>query len=126
LHYLHSKRFRRAAPITTNMAHLTLERLIPIEFPVPPRDEQRAIVDRYEQMRDMRNELGAAIRDRERSALWQSVLKAAFEGRLVPQEPTDAPACALLARLREGNVARHVTPARRRRSRDAAQGALTL
>jgi hypothetical protein len=32
--------------------------------------------------------------------LWQAILKRAFEGRLVPQDPADEPAEALLARIR--------------------------
>jgi type I restriction enzyme S subunit len=34
------------------------------------------------------------------SALRQSILKSAFEGRLLPQDPNDEPASTLLARLR--------------------------
>jgi hypothetical protein len=39
------------------------------------------------------------------SAQRQSILKAAFEGRLVPHDPADEPASALLARLRDGDGA---------------------
>ena len=35
------------------------------------------------------------------SALRQSILKKAFSGQLVPQDPTDEPAAALLSRLRD-------------------------
>jgi len=117
LHYLHSKRFRRAAPITTNMAHLTLERLLPIEFPLPPREEQTVIVNRYHGMRDMIDDLTPALEDRDRNALRQAILKAAFEGRLAPQDPADEPASALLARLRDGHRGNGV---RQRRARAAA------
>jgi len=34
----------------------------------------------------------------------QSILKTAFEGRLVSQDPTDEPASVLLARLRGGRA----------------------
>lgn len=51
------------------------------------------------------------------SKLRQSILKAAFEGRLVPQDPADEPASALLVRLRS---CRPGKPARRRRARTAA------
>jgi type I restriction enzyme S subunit len=117
LHYLHSKRFRRTAPITTNMAHLTLERLLTIEFPLPPKKEQQVIVHRSREMGDTIEDMNFTIGDRERGALRQSVLKAAFEGRLVPQDPADEPASALLARLRNGHPG---NGARRRRARTAA------
>jgi hypothetical protein len=51
------------------------------------------------------------------SKLRQSILKAAFEGRLVPQDPADEPAPALLVRLRSFGPGKG---ARRRRARAAA------
>ena len=48
-------------------------------------------------------------------ALRQSILKAAFEGRLVPQDPTEEPASALLARIRGGGAAEPSPPRRRGR-----------
>ena len=51
-------------------------------------------------------------------ALRRSVLKAAFEGKLVPQDPTDEPASVLLERIRaERAAAEAERPARRRRTR---------
>jgi type I restriction enzyme, S subunit len=47
-------------------------------------------------MRDTIDDVESAIGDRDRDALRQSVLKAAFEGRLVPQDPADEPAVKLL------------------------------
>jgi len=38
--------------------------------------------------------------------LRQSILKRAFEGRLVPQDPNDEPASALLARIQAGEAPR--------------------
>ncbi|HEU0155667.1 MAG TPA: hypothetical protein VFQ82_06315, partial [Stellaceae bacterium] len=105
LYYLKSKRFRRAAPITTNMAHLTLERLKPMEFPLPSTEEQMVIVRRYREAQALIDETLIAGGSRERDALRQSVLKSAFEGRLVAQDPADEPASALLARLRESAAA---------------------
>jgi type I restriction enzyme S subunit len=46
--------------------------------------------------------------------LRQSVFKAAFEGRLVPQDPADEPASALLARLRAAPEQRGKPVSRRR------------
>jgi type I restriction enzyme S subunit len=46
--HMHFQRFAREARITTNIAHLSASRLKPIEFPVPPLDEQRRIVDTLE------------------------------------------------------------------------------
>ncbi len=55
---------------------------------------------------------------RDRIALRQSILKAAFEGRLVPQDPADEPASALLARLREGGSGALASRGRRGKKRD--------
>ena len=49
--------------------------------------------------------------------LRQSILKQAFSGRLVPQEPSDEPASVLLARLREEH------PPRPRRSQRPTRSA---
>lgn len=47
-HHMHSGRFTRESRITTNIAHLSIGRLRAVEFPVPPLDEQRRIVDLLE------------------------------------------------------------------------------
>lgn len=44
-HHMHSGRFKRESRITTNIAHLSATRLKSVEFPVPPLDEQRRIVE---------------------------------------------------------------------------------
>ena len=94
---MHSGRFKKESRITTNIGHLTQVRFVVMEFPLPPIDEQRVIVTLFSQCleegeTELRNVPSA-------SQLRQSILKSAFEGRLVPQDPADEPASALLARL---------------------------
>jgi type I restriction enzyme S subunit len=118
-YYLHSQKFRRLSPITTNMAHLTQVRFVVMEFPVPPLDEQRAIAERYHTALLAVRDVDMLIAREEREALRQSVLKAAFEGRLVPPDSRDEPAGDFLVRLRETNPA-DMPRSRRRNHRDAA------
>jgi type I restriction enzyme S subunit len=106
-HYMRSGRFTREARITTNIAHLSVSRLKPIEFPLPPTEEQRRIAEEVERQmsfieaceRSVDAGLGVS------AALRRSVLKAAFEGRLVPQDPTDVPASVLLDQVRADRAA---------------------
>lgn len=69
--------------------------------PIPPRAEiaeiLRRVSDALARTADTLSVLDAEAADAAR--LKQSILKAAFEGRLVPQDPADEPASALLARL---------------------------
>jgi type I restriction enzyme S subunit len=78
-----------------------------IRLPLPPREEQTRIVaeverqlsfiDACERSVDTGLEVSAALR--------RSVLRAAFEGKLAPQDPTDEPASVLLDRIRAERAA---------------------
>lgn len=56
-HCLYSSRFQKAVKQTTNIAHLSASRLIPIEFPCPPENEQKRIVNRIESIFDLCDQL---------------------------------------------------------------------
>jgi type I restriction enzyme S subunit len=76
-------------------------------FPLPPLAEQRRIVAEVERRLSVVEALEAAVEANLARAerLRQAILKRAFEGRLVPQDPDDEPASALLERIeaeREG------------------------
>jgi len=70
--------------------------------PVPPLSEQVRIGDEVERLVSVAEKASAAVTvDECRCArLRQSILKWAFEGKLVDQDPTDEPAERLLARIR--------------------------
>lgn len=98
LAYLKNGRFQKIASITVNLAHLGAGRFAEIEFPVPPLAEQRKIVeivDHHFSLIDASNRIIEASLARA-SRLRQSILKRAFEGKLVAQDPTDESAAKLL------------------------------
>ena len=70
-------------------------------FPLPPLAEQRRIVDEVERRLSVVEALEQAVEANLTRArrLRQAILKKAFEGRLVPQNPNDEPASALLERI---------------------------
>lgn len=71
-------------------------------IPVPTLDEQKRIVaeieKRFERADKLEQVVADALADAEK--LKQSVLKKAFRGKLVPQNPDDEPAAVLLDRIR--------------------------
>lgn len=79
---------------------LTLLRSFPL--PVPPLLEQHRVVEEVERLLSLSAEVGTAARSNVArcSTARQSILKWAFEGRLVDQDPNDEPASALLERIR--------------------------
>lgn len=98
---LRSHRFRLAARVTTNIAHLGGNRFSNIEFPLPPMEEQEAIVERAEQQLAALNRMQAELELNFAAAVGmrQSILRHAFAGKLVPQDPNDEPASELLKRI---------------------------
>jgi type I restriction enzyme S subunit len=117
-HYLRSGRFKRESRITTNIGHLTQVRFVVMEFPLPPTDEQKAIVDLVAEYEGaVIDTVGTVFQTEATDAarLKQSILKAAFEGRLVSQDNADEPASGLLAK-----VAAATPVARRRNGHGAA------
>lgn len=79
---------------------LTACRYLPI--PVPPESEQRRIVEEVDRQLSFIAVCERAVDSglARSAALRRSVLKAAFEGRLVPQDSSDEPASMLLERIR--------------------------
>ena len=73
-----------------------------IVFPLPPIAEQRRIVAEVERRLSVIQQAEAAVEANLTRAerLRQSILKQAFSGKLVPQDPDDEPASVLLERIR--------------------------
>jgi type I restriction enzyme S subunit len=84
--------------------HLTAKLLRKWPVALAPLAEQREIIRRLDlaerQRRSTASAVSVALQDND--ALDQSILAKAFRGELVPQDPTDEPAAALLARIRSG------------------------
>lgn len=100
LNHLHSRVFMRASSLTTNIAHLTSERLKPLPFPLPPMAEQAEIVRRVRKVLERTNGIAthaSQLRSREKS-LSTAIVAKAFRGELVPQDPSNASAQGMLTR----------------------------
>jgi type I restriction enzyme S subunit len=73
-----------------------------LPIPLPPLAEQEESVAEIERRLSVVEEVEAQVEAglKRAARLRQSILKQAFEGRLVPQDPSDEPAEALLERIR--------------------------
>ena len=97
----HGRReIEQVAASTSGLHTLSISKIEALPFPIPPPAEAAEALRRIDEAlaaaADTVFMLDAEAADAAR--LKQSILKAAFEGRLVPQDPADEPASALLAR----------------------------
>lgn len=94
---------RRVASSTSGLYTLSITKVQALPVPLPPLAEQEEIVAEVERRLSVIEEVEAGVEaDLKRAArLRQSILKRAFAGKLVPQDPSDEPASVLLERIRK-------------------------
>lgn len=102
-----------------NQPALNKRRIEAIQIPLPPIEEQGRIVAEVERQLSFVEACGRAVDAglARSAALRRSVLKAAFEGRLIPQDPSDESASVLLERIRDRRL---TAPSAKRRARQSA------
>jgi len=99
-------------------ANVNGTKLQALTLPLPPLAEQEEIVAEVERRLSVAEGVEAQVQAglKRAARLRQAILKRAFEGRLVPQDPADEPAEALLERIRAERAA-NAKPKRKGRSR---------
>jgi len=104
--------------------NISLSTLHGMPIPLPPINEQKQIAVQADEKLSVIEKAGEGVERQlvHTSRLRQSILKRAFEGRLVPQDPNDEPASALLERIRATRADAPKAAARRGRKRAAAGG----
>lgn len=105
-----------AARTTAGIYKINQPHICGFGFPLPPFAEQAIIMERIapalSQVDHQEAEITTALA--KIAALRQAILKKAFSGSLVPQDPADEPASALLAQIRAKPSAQKSRPPRRK------------
>ena len=115
-----------------NINNLRRENIEDMFIPLPSLTEQEQIVSELERRLSVADEIEATIGAELTRAgrLRQSILKDAFSGKLVPQDPNDEPACVLLEKIRdekeEQQPKRKRTPTKSKIASSAKQLSLPL
>lgn len=112
------RRLEEYAPATAQK-NINIETLKNIAVALPPYTEQEEIVAEVERRLSVAEGVEAQVEAglKRAARLRQAILKRAFEGRLVPQDPDDEPAEALLERIRAERAAANGKLKRKGRAR---------
>ena len=112
------KPLEQTARSTAGHQRISLSDLKAFRLPLPPLAEQHRIVAEVERLLSLADNLDAMLTKHltQSDRLRQSILKRAFEGKLVPQDPTDEPASVLLERIRKEREAQPTSKKPRRRA----------
>lgn len=111
---------RSAQGIAGSMPKISQPIIEAAEVPLPPLDLQRSLVRRLSDDLTITGRMAAEVErsDVRMRGLRRTILAAAFSGQLVPQNPADVPASALLERIRAERAA--ATPSKRARKAKAS------
>lgn len=93
----------RTAATSAGQYNVSVSALNTLTIPLPPKQEANYIAEEVERRLSVVDKLEATVEEnlKQAASLRQSILKQAFSGELVPQDPDDEPAGVLLARIRE-------------------------
>ncbi|WP_428381041.1 restriction endonuclease subunit S [Nevskia ramosa] len=110
------QRLEAAAKSTAGHKRISLSDLHPFPIPLPPEAEGLKIVESlrhsFERIERMASEIELGLK--QSTAQRKNILRAAFAGQLVPQDPNDEPASALLDRIRVARKESAAVPHRRK------------
>jgi type I restriction enzyme S subunit len=108
--------FQTVGKQTTNLASINMSMLRSFPVPVAPADEQTEVLAQMQVQLDSlgRQEEATDLAMKQATAQRQNILRAAFAGELVPQNPNDEPASVLLERIRAERAERANQPKVRR------------
>jgi type I restriction enzyme, S subunit len=116
-----AKRVMAEAASTSGLYTLSVTKVCRLPVPIPPLAEQAQIVAEVDRRLSVADAAETQVEHAlQRAArLRQAILKRAFEGKLVPQDPTDEPAAALRERIKAPSNDKPPAPAKpaTRRSR---------
>ena len=95
------EQIRGVASSTAGLHTLSISKVQALPVPIPDAEELMSIQDRFEQMDSLvlNQQKVISVETRKSASLRQAVLRAAFSGALVPQDPADEPASVLLERI---------------------------
>ncbi len=113
----------RRARTSAGIYKISQPDIVTARIPVPPLDEQKYIQHIFELQLEEMNAIQLALESslKQSNAQRKNILKAAFSGLLVPQDPQDEPASALLARIRAEREGSSAKPRGRKRSVDVSE-----
>lgn len=108
--------FQKAGKQTTNLASINMTILRAFPVPVGPCHEQQEIIAQLQVQLDNldRQEQATDLAMKQATAQRQNILRAAFAGQLIPQDPNDEPARELLERIRAERAERAKQPKARK------------